>query len=854
MQHSSEPSDGGGRGGGRGRRGGGSGSSSSGSGAAAAATSGRGRRGGGGRGSGRGGDGASSSSASGAGRPHDSGRGRGGGGGGGGRGGGGRGSHSSGSGNGSAGHGAHSRLRILALHGSRQDGAVFAARIATLVKKLAPIADVDFADAPHLLPLADGQAVAMRCWWRHWALGHDDADGDGGDGGEDGNGALATAVAAMTVAEDAEEIAEARRAARQAAHRAEVAEALGAGGWAPHVAADWAASLAALEAVWRARGPYDGVVGFSNGAAAAFLLAAHAAAAPARFPGLRFAVLAGGYVPEPLKQLLPPALVAGDSGSGGGGDGGAAALARPLALPSLHIMGEADPVVSVDDGAALARCFEAGARRVLKHPGGHFVPQQARHCAEVVGFVSGFLDDGRRDGGGAGSGGGGRGKGPAAAPLPAPATAPVAAAATAAPAAPAAPAAGVHRGRAASAADAVPPHDPTEEQLEELGALEAIFGDGAFSKLSERPPRFSVRLGDPDACAAAGGGAGGAGGEQHAGPPSRLFSLKVALPRGYPADADPAIDVVGPLGANDASRAALAAHLAAECAAQRAAAGGGGFVFALVGAAREWVDEHLPPDVGARRDGDAGGGDAGGGAAGGGVAAGDEDDDAAAAAAAAAAAGGCWWDNEEADGTLVRAATEEAAAAQWAAWRGGDSADAGSAAAASADADAAPQGAWDTAAAAGQRGAWEPYVVGLVGKPSAGKSSLFNALTGDWGTGGGIEGGASCREGVDMCGAGPGGQSRAARFALTATAPASIKTPSPSTTHPPPTHHPHRADPDDARDEAKVGAYPFTTIDPNVGRALALLPDPAPQLGLGPGETEREGRGGRLRGGVRRGI
>lgn len=42
-------------------------------------------------------------------------------------------------------------------------------------------------------------------------------------------------------------------------------------------------------------------------------------------------------------------------------------------------------------------------------------------------------------------------------------------------------------------------------------------------------------------------------------------------------------------------------------------------------------------------------------------------------------------------------------------------------------------------------------------------------------------------------------------------------------------------DPDDARDEAKVGAYPFTTIDPNVGRAFALLPDPAPLVGLGPG-------------------
>ena len=32
-----------------------------------------------------------------------------------------------------------------------------------------------------------------------------------------------------------------------------------------------------------------------------------------------------------------------------------------------------------------------------------------------------------------------------------------------------------------------------------------------------------------------------------------------------------------------------------------------------------------------------------------------------------------------------------------------------------------------------------------------------------------------------------------------------------------------------------MGAYPFTTIDPNVGRALALVPDPSPLLGLAPG-------------------
>ena len=38
----------------------------------------------------------------------------------------------------------------------------------------------------------------------------------------------------------------------------------------------------ALEGEWRARGPYDGLLGFSNGAAAAFLLACHAHERPVR--------------------------------------------------------------------------------------------------------------------------------------------------------------------------------------------------------------------------------------------------------------------------------------------------------------------------------------------------------------------------------------------------------------------------------------------------------------------------------------------------------------------------------------------------------------------------------------------
>lgn len=137
--------------------------------------------------------------------------------------------------------------------------------------------DLHFVSSPHELPLSPGQSVAMRSWWRHWNLPtHDQDESEQGqeedsDEGQDGapksvqpgilkqNGSAARSVTAP--------------AAPAAAPPA---------GWDEVVAGDWRASLAALAAEWRAAGPFDGLLGFSNGAAAALLLACHAVSDPVR--------------------------------------------------------------------------------------------------------------------------------------------------------------------------------------------------------------------------------------------------------------------------------------------------------------------------------------------------------------------------------------------------------------------------------------------------------------------------------------------------------------------------------------------------------------------------------------------
>ena len=97
-----------------------------------------------------------------------------------------------------------------------QNGEVFATRLAPHLRKLrerVPEAEIVFLDAPLELPRRPGDELAMRTWWRR--------DGGGGGG---------------------------------------------------RAFEGWETSLATLRDAWCERGPFRGVIGFSQGAAVGFLL------------------------------------------------------------------------------------------------------------------------------------------------------------------------------------------------------------------------------------------------------------------------------------------------------------------------------------------------------------------------------------------------------------------------------------------------------------------------------------------------------------------------------------------------------------------------------------------------------
>ncbi|HEX3760094.1 MAG TPA: hypothetical protein VHW23_15365 [Kofleriaceae bacterium] len=132
----------------------------------------------------------------------------------------------------------------------------------------------------------------------------------------------------------------------------------------------WSATCAWLFALLRDDGPFDGVFGFSQGAAVAALLAAlcvveRPASDP---PALPFAILAGGFASRDARHATLLERAGG------------------IAVPSLHLIGRRDGVVAPRDSHALASRFAAPA--VVEHDGGHVIPSTPGVVSAVRQFLA----------------------------------------------------------------------------------------------------------------------------------------------------------------------------------------------------------------------------------------------------------------------------------------------------------------------------------------------------------------------------------------------------------------------------------------------------------------------------------
>ena len=139
----------------------------------------------------------------------------------------------------------------------------------------------------------------------------------------------------------------------------------------------------------RTNGPYDGLLGFSQGACLVAMLLREAAqrvdaGEPTTLPGVCFAILCSGFLPR--DPMLRERFFEGSDG-GSGSVGGAPPC--PVAVPVATLHGAKDRLreSSLDLAATL------GSRVILEHSGGHEVITRRIDSGDALGKLRSFIAD-----------------------------------------------------------------------------------------------------------------------------------------------------------------------------------------------------------------------------------------------------------------------------------------------------------------------------------------------------------------------------------------------------------------------------------------------------------------------------
>lgn len=254
------------------------------------------------------------------------------------------------------------KLRILCLHGFRQNASNFKGRTASLAKKLKNMAELFFVDAPHELPfiyqprptepndVSDESSSQQNC-------NGSDTSQQCPPSRETCKKRFAWLVApqfdrsARTDWTMAEEPFDPLQYQQQTAGFDE--------------------SYAFLMTTLSQMGPFDGVLGFSQGAAMAALLCAQQERDD-RIQRFRFAILCSGF------SLITTKSIWGS-----------------INCPSLHIFGNGqgkqDRQIARQASMELLSLFDKGSAVVIEHESGHIIPTQPPCIDQVKDFLQRFL-------------------------------------------------------------------------------------------------------------------------------------------------------------------------------------------------------------------------------------------------------------------------------------------------------------------------------------------------------------------------------------------------------------------------------------------------------------------------------
>lgn len=127
-------------------------------------------------------------------------------------------------------------------------------------------------------------------------------------------------------------------------------------------------SMSAVTEAVKELGPFDGILGFSQGAALVAMLCSLQEQHPEPHLSFRFAILVAGF----------RSACKGHQGFYG----------SPLSIPSLHVFGLDDRVIPDAMSRELLPTFLDP--QVMTHPGGHFVPAASAHRQTYKDFLNRF--------------------------------------------------------------------------------------------------------------------------------------------------------------------------------------------------------------------------------------------------------------------------------------------------------------------------------------------------------------------------------------------------------------------------------------------------------------------------------
>lgn len=214
-----------------------------------------------------------------------------------------------------------SKLKILCLHGYRQNDHVFREKTGALRKLIKGKADFVFVSAPHVIPEAENLQRSPEQCERGWWFSRDDRSYNALDETDINTG--------------------------------------------------YDESISFILQVLARDGPFDGMLGFSQGASLLSLLVHLQQTKPKLFEckSFRFAIFISGF-----KSLITSHQHC---------------YSTPLHLPSFHIMGSGDHVIPPLSSEQLTLQFPSAT--AYRHTGGHYVPANPELRDQMRTFLSQFI-------------------------------------------------------------------------------------------------------------------------------------------------------------------------------------------------------------------------------------------------------------------------------------------------------------------------------------------------------------------------------------------------------------------------------------------------------------------------------